>query len=161
MNRLAVTAFSIFAILASLSAHGAPDGQETSGKSDAQSEAPRIVVVVSKKNPISSVTEAELARIFLRKKNHWPNGVSITVFERPVGNRIRREFSLDVLQKKPEALREYWMNLKLTRGLKPPKVLRSAKLVKRYLARVKGGIGYLYADEADETVRTIEIVRKK
>ncbi|MFQ5462657.1 MAG: hypothetical protein ACE5E5_08530 [Phycisphaerae bacterium] len=120
----------------------------------------RIVVVVSSKNPIKTLTPAELARIFLRQQTQWPNGWAITVFVRPMKAPIRQRFSQIVLHKKPEALHEYWLNLKLTRGLKPPKVLRSAMLVKRYLERVKGGIAYLYEDEVDETVRVVTIQEK-
>lgn len=54
-------------------------------------------------------------------------------------------------------IKQHWMNLKLTRGVKSPKVLRSAKLVKRYLKRVRGGIGYIYAHEVDESVKIVKI----
>jgi len=120
----------------------------------------RIVVVVSIKNPIKTLTLAQLGRVFLRKQTQWPNGWAITVFSRPMKEPVRQQFSQEVFRKKPETLREYWLNLKLTRGLKPPKVLRSAKLVKRYLERVKGGVGYIYEDEVDETVRVVGITKK-
>lgn len=119
----------------------------------------KIVVVVSKRNPIKSLTKRELARVFLRKKHRWPGGEAITVYERPVKREIRQRFSRDVLNKRPEALKEYWMNLQLTKAMRPPKVLRSATLVKRYLKRVKGGIGYLYEHELDDTVKALTITR--
>ena len=161
MIRFFVISLSVLTIFG---AHGAPETQGrpyATDESDAIREEPRIVVVVSTKNPLDSLTFAELARIYLRKKIQRPNGEPVTVYERPTRNKIRQEFSRKVLDKKPKALREYWMNLTLTRALKPPKVLRSPKLVKRYLARVKGGIGYLYEDEVDETVKVVEIVRKR
>ena len=89
----------------------------------------RIVIVVSKKNPVKSLTIAELKRIFLRKKIAWPNRWSITVFERHTHNPIRQEFSELVLKKKPKEFNEYWTNLLLTRGVKRPKACRSPKLV--------------------------------
>lgn len=131
--------------------------KEKNGISGASAEPQRIVVVVSEKNPLESLRMDELRRIFLRKKTQWKNGSSITVYDRSVDHEIRHEFSERILQKKPSELREYWMNLQLTRGLRPPKVLRSAKLVKRYLQRVRGGIGYLYESEVDDTVKVIEI----
>jgi len=159
--RFFVISMYILSTLVTLGTRITVDGPGTTDKSDTSRDEPQIVVVVSTKNPIQSLTPAELARIYLRKKIQWPNGVSISVYERPAKTAIRRQFSMQVLDKKPEALREYWMNLRFTRGLKPPKVLRSPKLVRRYLARVKGGIGYLYEDEVDETVKVIQIVRKK
>ncbi len=161
MMRFFVISLYVLTTLVTYGMRVTEDGPSTTDKSDISRDEPRIVVVVSTKNPIKTLTPAELARIYLRKKIQWPNGESITVYERPVKTDVRQQFSMKVLDKKPEALREYWMNLTLTRGLKPPKVLRSPKLVRRYLARVKGGIGYLYEDEVDETVKVVQIVRKK
>lgn len=158
MMRLILISLSIFTTLA---VQGSPLAQGTADKPDAPRQERRMVVVVSTKNPVTSLTSAELARVYLRKKTQWSNGESITVYERPVKTELRQAFSKTVLGKTPEAMREYWMNLTLTRGLKPPKVLRSAKLVRRYLTRVKGGIGYLYEDEIDETVKVVQIVWKK
>lgn len=92
---------------------------------------PRIVVVVSTKNPVESLTTADLACIFLRKKTQWSNGWSSTVHERPVKENRRQSVSHKSLKQKPAELHEYWMNLEVTKGIKPPKVLRATKLVKR------------------------------
>lgn len=116
-----------------------------------------VVVVVSKKNPVESIDMRDLSRIFLRQRLHWSNGWAITVFERSTETSIRTEFSLRVFGKTPAELHEYWLNLQLTRGLKAPKVCRSARLVGQYLSRVKGGIGYIYDDEVDDTVKVVPI----
>ncbi len=73
----------------------------------------------------------------------------------PAHRRIRTQFSTRIFGKTPLELREYWLNLKLTRGLKAPKVLRSSTLVKQYLKRVKGGIGYVYLSDVDDSVRVV------
>jgi ABC-type phosphate transport system substrate-binding protein len=161
MMRFLCTTFCVLAASGTQIVSDEEAGTKRTAKSDVSAGERRIVVVVSTKNAIESMTLAELGRIYLRKTTVWPDGVAITVFERPVGNRIRQDFSRKVLQKTPEALREYWMNLQLTRGLSPPKVLRSPNLVKRYLSRVKGGIAYLYEDEIDDTVKVVEISRQK
>ena len=124
----------------------------------------RIAVVVSPKNPIITISQSDLRRIFLRQKTKWPNRWKISVYDQHTKNPIRSEFSRRILGKSPAQLKEYWLNLKLTRGLKPPKTCRSPRLVKQYLKRVKGGIGYLYEDEVDKTVKVIkwiELDRKK
>ncbi len=158
MTHFIVISLGVLTGVVSPGAWKAQTGSDATDGTRAAPGAPRIVVVVSPKNPINSLTAAELERILLRKTSLWPNGQAITVYERPVKTTIRRAFSEKVLKKEPEALREYWMNLKLTRGLKPPKVLRSEKLIKRYLERVGGGICYLYEDEVDETVKAVKIV---
>jgi hypothetical protein len=136
---------------------GVLSGVREGGHSEGRAKLPKIVVVVSKRNPIVSLKAAELRRVFLRQQTQWPNRWTITVYERSVESQIRQRFSKHVLKKRPRELKEYWMNLQLTRGLKPPKVLRSARLVKEYLRRVKGGVGYLYEWEVDDTVKVIEI----
>lgn len=146
---------NIAGILLSLVALGAVGDAEQPGSTSESGR--KIVVVVSRDNPVQTVSKGELRRIFLRKKTQWPGGTGITVYERPASSRIRKEFSQRVLGKKPGELKEYWMNLMLTRGLKPPKVLRSAKLVTRHLQRVKGGIAYVYEDEIGKAMRAVEI----
>jgi len=117
----------------------------------------RIVVVVARSNPVETLKLVQLRRIFLRQVTRWPNGSAITVFERPASSRVRREFCRKIFGKEPAEFEQYWMNLQLTRGLRPPKVLRTPTLVKRYLARVKGGIAYLYESEVDDSVKVIRV----
>ncbi len=136
-----------------------PDKKQQDDEKSASAANPtRIAVVVSRKNPVKSLKQGDLRRIFLRKKTVWSNRWAVTVYERHSRNPIREQFSKAVLGKKPSELREYWLNLKLTRGLKAPKACRSAKLVKQYLARVKGGISYIYEREIDDTVKVVKII---
>ncbi|MFQ5501111.1 MAG: hypothetical protein ACE5EQ_02295 [Phycisphaerae bacterium] len=133
-----------------------PTSKATSQPASVPEKPIRIAVVVSPKNPITTVSSRDLHRIFLRQKTKWPNHWKITVYDQHTKNPIRTEFSRRILGKTPAQLKEYWLNLKLTRGLKPSKTCRSPRLVKQYLKRVKGGIGYLYEDEVDKTVKVIK-----
>ena len=137
-----------------------PDSKAGSVASEPDEEQPTFIVVVAPDNPVVSVTLAELQRIFLRKTTRWDDGEAITVYQRSVEDPIRAVFSQRVLGKESAELNEYWMNLALTRGIKPPKVLRSATLVKQYLKRVRGGIGYILADEVDDTVKVLTIKKE-
>ena len=110
---------------------------------------------------MDSLPADELRRIFLRQVTHWKDGEAISVFERPADSPIGLQFSQRILKKTAEELKTYWMELQITRGMKPPKVLRSANLVKDYLQRVRGGIGYLYDDEVDEHVKVLVITDRK
>ncbi|MDQ7005964.1 MAG: hypothetical protein Q9Q40_01905 [Acidobacteriota bacterium] len=118
----------------------------------------RIAVVVNPLNPVDSLDPAQLERIFLRQKIKWKNGWMITVFEWASDHPIRRQFSSLVLRKSPERLAEYWLNLKLTRGLKGPAICHSTTLLKSYLRRVKGGIGYLYEADIDASLKVIHLL---
>ena len=138
------------------------DKKRNDAATDTAAPQPRkLVVVVSEENPVDSLPADELRRIFLRLATHWKDGEPISVFERPADSPIAQQFSQRVLKKTTEELKAYWMELQITRGMKPPKVLRSANMVKEYLQRVRGGIGYLYEDEVDEHVKVLVITDRK
>jgi len=117
-----------------------------------------IVVVVNQTNPVKALSTQELQNIFLRKQQVWSDGISITVFERSGESEIRQKFAISVLKQNLVQLQSYWLKLKMTRGLKGPKVCRSSLLVTRYLERVKGGIGYMYKDEVDSSLKIVAYV---
>lgn len=147
---LSIIAFLVFLAFC-LQPHAAEKATPAAGKK-------RIAVVVSRSNPVEAVEAKELERIFLREKVRWENGETITVYERSAEHPIRSQFSLLVFRKKPEDMAEYWLNLRLTRGLQAPQVCHSPTLLKRYLERVKGGIGYVYEDEVDEAMKVVRLL---
>jgi hypothetical protein len=118
-------------------------------------------VVVSSANPTKPLTVARLRRIFVREETVWSNGWPITVFERSADNAIRAAFSVAVVGKTPSQLSEYWLGLALTRGLDPPKVCRTSALLRQYLDRVRGGIGYVYDDELESGMTIVARVVPK
>jgi ABC-type phosphate transport system substrate-binding protein len=120
-----------------------------------------ILVVVSSANQTKPLSVAQLRRIFLREETVWSNGWPITVFERSTDNPIRATFSMAVVGKTPGQLSEYWLGLALTRGLDPPKVCRTSTLLRQYLERVKGGIGYVYEDELQSGMTIVARVVSK
>jgi ABC-type phosphate transport system substrate-binding protein len=120
-----------------------------------------ILVVVSAANQTKPLSIAQLRRIFLREETVWSNGWPITVFERSTDNPIRATFSMAVVGKTPGQLSEYWLGLALTRGLDPPKVCRTSTLLRQYLERVKGGIGYVHEDELESGMTIVARVVPK
>jgi ABC-type phosphate transport system substrate-binding protein len=120
-----------------------------------------ILVVVSSANTAGPLALAQVRRIFLREVTVWDNGWPITVFERSSDHPIRAIFSSTVMGKTPGQLSEYWLGLALTRGLDPPKVCRTATLLRQYLERVKGGVGYVYEDELESGMLVVSGVIPK
>ena len=100
----------------------------------------------------------DLRRVFLRQRIRWPNGWPITVYERSSDNPIREQFTRIVLGMEPGGLRKYWLTLRQTRAMNAPKLAGSTNLLKRHLERVKGGIGYMYLEEVDNTVKVIRLL---
>lgn len=117
-----------------------------------------IVVAVSAASPVTELDLEEVRRIFLKERLRWPDGEVITVFERHSSSPIRHRFSVEVLGRTPAELSQYWLNLRLTQGVKAPRTCRSAVLVKEYLKRTRGGISYLLASEVDASVKVVAVV---
>jgi ABC-type phosphate transport system substrate-binding protein len=130
-----------------------------SGRTEDGGEPPRrrLVVIVNPHNPAEQIQLAELRRIFLRQITKWPDGTPITPYDQRSDVPARMEFSRRVFGKDPKGLNEYWLNLRLTRGLRPPTVCGSTALVLAYLDRVKGGIGYAYEDEINDSVKCMKV----
>ncbi len=157
MSRSYRQLFTVYALACaclSASMAGSTDGDEESKTTKQR----RIAIVVHKDNPIDTLELGELRRIFLREKSRWPKDGAITVFDRHSDNPIQSLFADHVLRMTPGKLHEYWLNMKLTRGIEAPKRLRSARLLKNYLKRTKGGIGYMFEDEVDDTMRVVKLL---
>lgn len=120
-----------------------------------------ILLVVSSANPIRSLTIAQVRRIFLKEVTLWSNGWPITVFERSTEHPIRAQFTATVIGKTQTQMSEYWLGLELTRSLDPPKMSRTPALLRQYLERVKGGIGYVYEDELENGMTIVARVVPK
>jgi len=134
----------------------------TAATAQTTSTGPRtILVVISSANQREPLTLAQVRRIFLKEVTVWSNGWPITVFERSTDHPIRAIFSSAVIGRTPAQLSEYWLGLALTRGLDPPKVCRTSTLLRQYLERVKGGIGYVYEDELESGMTIVTRVVPK
>ncbi len=140
----------VWAVMAATVSHSVAHASQTPRPASS-----RILVVVGSTNPVESLSRAEVRRIFLREKLQWPNHWPISVFERPADHPIRSAFSSSVLGKAPGELAEYWLNLTMTRGLDPPRVSRTGTLLKHYLDRVQGGIGYVYESELESGMKVV------
>jgi len=151
--RPSLPALAAASIVSAALAAGAPLAQVRGPQS--------IVVVVSAANPATSLELAHVRRLFLRVQTVWPNGTPVAVFERSSENAIRTEFSSTVLGKRQVEMAEYWLNVSLTRGLEPPKVCRTPSLLKQYLDRTKGGIGYVYESELLDGMKIVARITPK
>ena len=93
----------------------------------------------------------ELAEVFRRKKRFWGDGVRVDPVNLPADDPLRRRFSQMVLSATPEQLEPYWNDLYF-HGILPPRVLKSAEAVIRYVASSPGAIGYIPLCAADDRV---------
>lgn len=123
----------------------------------ASTEIVPFVVVVNKANPVKSLTQVELRRIFMKQSRMWPHGEPMVPVDWDSTHYLRSVFCRDVLNRSVREMAEYWLQQSMTQGLTQPSTQRSARAVLRFVAGVPGAISYVPPSEVDETVRVVPI----
>jgi ABC-type phosphate transport system substrate-binding protein len=116
-----------------------------------------FVVIVNNANPVTSLSPAELRRIFMKQSRMWPHGEAMVPVDWDSTHYLRSVFSRDALDRTVREMQEYWVQQSMTQGLTPPSTQRSARAVLRFVASVPGAISYVPPSEVDETVRVVPI----
>ena len=101
-----------------------------------------ILVIANASVPASSLSVETLGDIYSRRMMVWRNGTPIVPVNREAGSWERRDFSLRVFGRAPEALAGYWSRMHF-QGINPPLVLESDAAVVAFVRDVPGAIGYV------------------
>ncbi len=121
-----------FLLMASSALLAAPTSAET------------MVVVVNKNNPIATLSIAQIKRIYQDDMVRWPGGEKIQVYDLPVDNSNRVQFSKSVIGKPAAKVAAEWANKKMTNTAKnPPQIVRSKVLMLYKVSKSKMAIGYI------------------
>lgn len=102
----------------------------------------KIAIIVGNTSAQEQITTEELARMYLRKKLLWGNGIRVVPANLPAKHPLRRSFSQQVLGALPEDFEGYWSE-QYFHGLFPPYVLDSEEAVVQFVALTPGAIGYV------------------
>lgn len=114
-----------------------------------------VVVVVSAKSPVSSLTPLQIAKIFLGKLANFPgDGVAVPL-DQAEGSAIKNEFYARVAGKDSAQLNAYWAKIIFAGDGQPPTVLAGDAAVKRAIASNPQAIGYIDESAVDNTVRVL------
>jgi len=101
-----------------------------------------VVVVVSKKSSIESLSGTEVANIFLARTNRFPDGEKSVPIEFN-GDKFRAEFYQSISGKTPGQLMAYWTTLVFTGKGRPPKSFDSYEKLSKQFSLAAGHITYL------------------
>lgn len=104
--------------------------------------------------PSASVSNEELANIYLIKKLQWPGGLPIVPVNREAASHARARFSELVLRQAPNALAAYWNQMHF-KGKLPPLIQESDAAVLAFVQNVPGAIGYVGAGSAPVNVKVL------
>ena len=116
-----------------------------------------VVVIVSPKSPLTSLSKYHVADIFLGRINRLSNGEPVVPVDLSEGSPVRDAFYLEFTGKSPAQLKAYWSRLIFTGRGRPPVDVADAKAMKTMVARNPDAIGYIDSKMVDDTVRVLTI----
>jgi len=122
------------------------------GASSAQAEA---VAVVGTQSPISLMTSAQIADVFLGRLTRLPDGTVAMPLDQPEGSAVRDEFYQRMAGKSPAQLKAFWSKLIFTGRGRPPKSLSDSSEILKAVRGNPAAIGYVDRKMADATVRIL------
>jgi ABC-type phosphate transport system substrate-binding protein len=112
-------------------------------RASAESPSSQFIVVVNRQNAATSLSREFLADAFLKKASHWDGGETIRTVDQRADSSARNAFSSSVLKRTVRAVRNYWQQRIFSGGDLPPPELDSDDAVVGYVARYRGGVGYV------------------
>ncbi len=114
-----------------------------------------VAVIVHPSSGVSSMTDEEVARIFLGKANNFPSGGQAVPINQDEGSSVRDKFNESVCKKNASQYKAYWSQLVFTGKGTPPKDAGKDAAVKALIAANPNMIGYVDSSAVDATVKVV------
>lgn len=117
-----------------------------------------LAIIVNRANPVENISTAELRKLFLEQKTHWPNGRRVAVAMFAFGYPERHAVLRQIYRMDERAYEEYFIK-ETFRGdvFIAPRTLASADLMRKFVFNAPGAIGCLRMGDLDETVKVVRI----
>jgi phosphate transport system substrate-binding protein len=117
-----------------------------------------LAIIVNTANPVDNLSMAELRKVFLGERAHWPNSRRITLVMMEPGQPERKALIREVCQMNESDFTRHFLNGVFTGEVfATPKTLASPVGVRKFVFNVPGAIGYLRATDVDSTVKVIRV----
>ena len=113
-------------------------------------------VVVNPANPVSSLSKAEISRLFLEQAK-WDDGVAVAPVELLPTSTLRRTFAGDVFDLSVTAAADRQREAWKASGGNPPPAVASDRDVLAYVRLKPGAIGYVSLDADVQGVKVISV----
>lgn len=114
-----------------------------------------VVVVMSAKSTVGSLTQAQVSQIFLAKSLGLPGGGTAVPIDQDEGSATRNAFYSQVTGKDAAQMKAYWSQLMFTGKAQRPKKVSGDDAVKKAVAASPGAIGYIDAAAVDGSVKVV------
>jgi ABC-type phosphate transport system substrate-binding protein len=116
-------------------------------------QASDYVVVVNKKNTLSTLSKQQLKNIFLKKK-HFIADQKLIPVNISANEPLRIEFEKSILGMDRQRLNSFWTKQHF-HGVSPPSTQSSTHALKLFVQNVEGAIGYLPKDLLDNNLKVV------
>jgi hypothetical protein len=116
-----------------------------------------FVVVVSARNPLSTLRADQVAAIFLAQAGRFPGGAEAVALDLPFGSPLRDEFYNTVAARTPALMKAYWTKMVFTGRGHPPRELPNSAAVRRMVAENPAMIAYIDKSALDASVKVLQV----
>lgn len=114
-----------------------------------------VVVVMSSKSDVDSLSKVQVSQIFLAKTDALPNGRVAKPIDQAEGAAVRNEFYDKVADKSSAQMKAYWSQLTFTGKAQPPRKVASDAAAKAALAENPAAISYISEGAVDGSVKVV------
>lgn len=114
-----------------------------------------VAVIVHLSSGVTSMTDDDVARIFLGKSNNFPGGGQAVPINQDEGSPVRDKFNEAVCKKNASQYKAYWSQLVFTGKGTPPKDAGKDAAIKALIAANPNMIGYVDASAVDSSVKVV------
>jgi ABC-type phosphate transport system substrate-binding protein len=115
----------------------------------------QVAVIVNPKSPLASMTQEQVAAIFMGKSNTLPTGATAVPADLPESNAAREQFYSKAVGKSPSQVKATWARLTFSGKATPPREMPTAGDVKKHVAANPDAIGYIEKAAGDGTVKVV------
>jgi ABC-type phosphate transport system substrate-binding protein len=119
--------------------------------------AAEVVVVVSSRNPIETLSREQITDIYLGRMNRFPNGNPVKPIDLSESSPIRSEFYGRFLGRSQSQIKAHWSKLIFTGRGQPPPTVAGGDAMAESVAENPNAIGYLSPDFLDKRLRVVPI----
>jgi ABC-type phosphate transport system substrate-binding protein len=124
----------------------------------AQSRGGDLAIVVHPDTPVSSLTFAELRKVFLGERQYWNANVPVVLLIRAPTSTERDAVLNVIYQMREPQFKQYWI-AKIFRAemTSPPKVVYSNESANQLVSSIPGTIAFMAANDVKPGVKVLRI----
>ncbi|MCP4655975.1 MAG: hypothetical protein GY856_11215 [bacterium] len=124
-------------------------------------EAPSFKIVVNASSPVSSMSRAVIAKVFLKKITAWDDRRSVLPVDQGADSAVRRGFTEAIHGKSVANIKGYWRKMIFSGDAAPPPEMSSDNEVLSYVGSNADAIGYVSGETpVGDDVKTLTVTGK-